>query len=49
MDQRPSICRKRGCYIKPKDLFPEWDKLQIRCEECPYRPYPLDEPEKEER
>ncbi len=33
---RPRICRLRGCYIKPKTLFPEWDKLQVKCNECPY-------------
>lgn len=33
---RPELCAKRGCYIKPKMLFPDWDALKIRCEDCPY-------------
>ena len=34
--KRPLICEKRGCYIRPKFLFPEWDALNIRCNDCPY-------------
>jgi hypothetical protein len=38
---RPALCRKRGCYLKPKALFPGWDALAIRCSECPHGAPPL--------
>ena len=44
-EPRPDICRKRGCYIRPKSLWPEWDALQERCPDCPYQPK-LEEKEK---
>ncbi len=43
--ERPILCMKRGCYIQPKMLFPEWNKLNIACNECPYLA-PEKEPEK---
>lgn len=36
MSKRPEICEKRGCYIQPKITHPEWNKLNIRCDDCPY-------------
>ena len=34
--ERPIICQKRDCYIQPRSLFPEWSKLNVACDECPY-------------
>jgi hypothetical protein len=33
---RPDLCRKRGCYVFPKEIFPGWSALEIRCATCPY-------------
>lgn len=39
MSQRPSICEKRGCFIRPKRDWEEWNKLNVTCPDCPYGPY----------